>query len=192
MALRWFLSAAIFAFAFIVNPVYLVGCGASDEPSPAQRARAEAELKAHLDIIDGTPSWTFTQGGEDYELFLALAHAKTPTEQARRSAERASFGVVAYACGSYTLYNRAAACSTSFSLPLEGTLTVRRLSDDAVVVQDLAVTGQLSSLGYHALLELGGGGDLSLQFDYEGAYELIRFQASMLGTARIDFAYSGS
>jgi hypothetical protein len=184
--LRFAISSLAFGLASVVNPAYLSGCASAtdDGPSKSELREIEADLVEDLDEVNGIGAWTFTHGGEDYEVLLALSQEAGADEAA--SAPGARFTSTAYACGTHTFFQSASACATNYDLAVEGTLTLRRLgANAATIVADLAVTGTLRSYG-GLFLQLGDEGYLSLGEDSA----LDSFEAQSLGEEQLDFSFS--
>jgi hypothetical protein len=181
--LRFLVTGLAFGLAFVVNPAYLSGC-ASGEDEP-DLAKIEADLLEELDGLNGQGALSFSYEGHDYELLLALTQQGGQDELAR--APGARFMSTAHACGNHTFFQSASACATFYQLALEGTVTLRRLGEDAAVLAELPVTGTLG-LGLGSF-EIADGGALLLLADEEGAQYVESFEAQDLGEAMVDFSY---
>ena len=178
-----------FAFAFVINPAYVAGCGAEeDEP-----AFGEAEMLELLDEANGMDATVFSEGAAEYEIELAL----TQTEGDDTVSSRGSlFASSAYACGSRSFMQSASACDTYTALIIEGTLTVRRVDGDepVVVVEDLPVEGEINagrvnSLAHSTLnLQFEGGYASWLTEDAEH-FALTSFNAQDLGEDVVSINY---
>lgn len=181
--------AVIFAFAFVVNPAYLVGCNSEAEDEPNF---GEAEMVALLDDLNGMTT-TAIEDDAEYEVDLAL----TQSEGMDAVSSRAGSLVVraAHACGSRTFLRSAGACLTETILEVEGTLSVRRVDGDqpVIVAEDVAIEGQIlaygDTLGFVSLELTFAAGSASWVTDDNLHFQLSTFDATNLGPDAVDIAY---
>jgi hypothetical protein len=184
ISLRRCVAVLVFNLAFVINPFYVVGC-ASDDDDEQRAAQAKMELLGLLDDVNGEGRFAFEQDGVEYELLLELTQAKQPTASLPAPA-RASFMSVAHACGNVTFYQSASACSTQYTLAVEGTFTLRRLGEaPETIATDVPVSGTLHDYGQ---LSLQGESveRLFLEPTENGAFVLFHFIADDLGGQSFD------
>lgn len=188
LTLRSLLGAGVFAVAFVLNPLYFAGCGAS-EPEPNF---GEAEMLGLYDRVD-TGTWSFETGGSSYELSLVLNRA-TATVVAR--AEE-SFTQSAHACGDRTFFQSAAACITVTSVPVVGTVTLVRVVGEprTTVAENVAIEGSIDVYGdalQNAMMTLTLGETTQLlAFSSPAAmdFELTRVLLTDVGAEALDIDY---
>ena len=119
-------GALVFGFALIANPAFLfAGCGFDFGEKEAVALVAQAG--AHK-------TYRFTVDGSDYEATVDLAQAKTATP--KLSVADVSFVASAHACGERTFVRSAGACLDITKVPVEGTITVMRVTPTPEVVVD--------------------------------------------------------
>jgi hypothetical protein len=187
-----------FAIAFVVNPAYVLGCATSvtspddnedeAEISATQEARIKSHLVEMLDELNGTASWQFDEDGDTYEVLVELTQQKKPAASASLRGE-SRFIAIAHACGSRTFYQSASACTTTYELAVEGTLTLRRLgTKPETIVSDIALDGSVTEWGGIQLM-FGATGYLTLLHNDDGSFAVERFRASGLGRERLSFAF---
>ena len=184
-------TSIAFVFAFVINPAYVAGCGASvaNEDDPEDNAKMEAELLQMLDDLNGQGAWQFEHEGDSYEILLELTQQKKPASAA--TAHRASpFIAAAHACGTRTFYQSASACITIYELAVEGTFSLRRLgAKPETIASDVPLRGTVQNFG-EAYLTFGTGGDLQLHRANEGSFELDRFMTDNLGKENLALEFS--
>ncbi|HEX2878947.1 MAG TPA: hypothetical protein VHO25_05360, partial [Polyangiaceae bacterium] len=192
------LLAVIFAFAFIINPAYLVAC--NSEADDNEPNFGEAEMVGLLDDFNGMDATVVDEGDAVYEVNLALTQREgTDAVSSRGGRPRSSQGAgvirAAHACGSRTFLKSAAACITETILEVEGTAIVRRVdgATPVTVVEDLAVQGQIVATGEtlsFASLDLTfAGGYAGWGTDDGEHFELSAFDATDLGPEAVDISY---
>ncbi len=187
---RNLIAAVLFTLAFVLNPAYVAGCGDED----AEPNFGEAQMLEVLEGLTVMGPYSMEEGDAQYEVELMLTQVGGADDLG--AALRPLFAMQAYACGSRTFMQSAAACITSTTLPIEGALTLRRIDGDepAVVVSDLAVRGEIVVFGTrlgnaHVSLDFEGG-FAALVSDDGVRFDVDRFEAQNLGPDAIDLAVS--
>jgi hypothetical protein len=189
MVRRKLVVAVAFAVAFVINPGYFAGCIGDSEPN-----FGEPEMLDALAGANAMGPWRFEQDGARYEAELVLTQQQGDDSE---SAGRGSpLSTRALACSSRTFMQSAAACVTASIMPLDGTLTLRRVDQEPAteLASDLALEGELAVYG----LELGNAyihlehGFISIDLRAADGrrFELMEFHATNVGTTFANIAFS--
>jgi len=180
---RSLFAASLSWLTFVVNPAYLSGCLASEDPDASSKndAEIEAALLTALDQVNETGEWTFEGSDGSYVVSLMLMQQVGADMKTARLAP--SFMSRAYACGTKSFYQSASACITKYQLAIEGSMSLANADSGEPIVTDIRVTGALEQYG-------GPNGSAELQFgDDPGNYLVLEKQgsqysvASFMGTA---------
>ncbi len=135
------LSLCAFAFAFVVNPLYLVAGCMSDSSSHYEYG--EAEMLALLQNGSSTIHH-FKHNGYDYELTL-VARESGGADAGLSAQQPLSWQTQAHACGHRTFQASAAACIDISDMVVQGALTLKLLkaTGTQTLVDAVPVSGDL-------------------------------------------------
>jgi hypothetical protein len=155
---RWFVTVAAFCLASVINPGYFAGCASStgdDDPGPEPGSEkfefGEAEMLALVDEANATSPFDFTQGPDHYRVEMFFEQRAGEDQDDTASLQRpAPFKMRAFACGTRTFMQSAAACVTMSQVLLTATINLYRLDgeDTTPIVQNRKVDAYLSVGGY--------------------------------------------
>ncbi len=168
---RWIITACVFAFSFIVNPMYLAG-GCVTTPAPAFEY-GEAEMVTLLQHVTDAGTYPFSWQGREYEL-IVVVHEAAGAKPARSATREVSWQARASACGTRTFQQSAAACMDTSELLSEGEATLRVKEQGAfrTLIDAAPVTGSLFmpglQLGYGELVLHSGAPALHLDLMQSG------------------------
>ncbi|MFT3925529.1 MAG: hypothetical protein QM778_23520 [Myxococcales bacterium] len=144
-SLKWLFRVTVFSVMFVVNPGYLTGCEATSEDNDVDTRKVEMELLSKIAEVNERGTWSFvTNDRHHYEVSLML-EAATEEQDARASWMRGWTGNRASACGTRTFFKGASACATEYEMAVLGTLSLRDVDADRVVLVDVKVKGRVSS-----------------------------------------------
>ena len=139
---------ATLSVLWLVNPIFNVGC---DNEQP-KHTFGEAEM---LDLMDDINQevWTVEDGDSRYLVEFTLS------QTAEEVASLVDYFGAAHACGSRSFTASANACIDSTHLPLEGTVRISDADTAEVIVEELAIDGEMAVYGYdltNAEVEISG------------------------------------
>ncbi|MBK8170950.1 MAG: hypothetical protein IPK60_11490 [Sandaracinaceae bacterium] len=185
------IGVAVFALAFVVNPLYFAGCVASD-PEPNF---GEPEMLALLDDANESSPYAFAVDDVHYELALSLSQSA----QMARAIPKSELVQSAYACGNRAFYQSAAACVTVTELPVNGTFTLRRMdgSEWVEVATDIAVRGSIAVYGEtltsaFLTLHFRDNQDTIQLNASPSPFDLTNFNATNLGSESLAITYAAN
>ena len=182
--------AALFAFAVasVLNPGYFAGCISDQEPD-----FGEEEMLAVLSAANAMGPYAFDTDDARYE--AELTFVQRDGEDAR-SGRAMPLSTRAFACGSRTFLRSASACVDVTLVPVEATLTLRRVDQEPTVeiVSELAMDGRLRVFGLeldNAYIEIEYAAHrIDLRAGDGRNFELIAFYAADLGPMRVDIHFA--
>lgn len=144
-----------FVVGFAVNPALLTGCGLL-RPSFSY---GEAELLAVIDNANRGGPYRYQKDGVTYEVSFTVSQAATAPRKRAELLPSTAWITEAHACSERTFVRGAGACLDTSTVPVEGTMQVKRLGPGgARVVGSVPVSGKL-----HAIGTTLGRADLSLK-----------------------------
>jgi hypothetical protein len=190
---RWLIIAAAFWFTFVVNPGYFVGCGSAEPPG---FSFGEAEMLKLLESANQAEPIAFSSAGSDYTLEFRLIQRSGMDRDDTASRARPAMALQAYACGTRTFLQSAAACITLTELPVVGSVILRKRAADGpgTLPAELEVTGALRVSGYdlrQASLDLNDQVDTISLHSVDGqTFELEVFDAPKLGDGGGDISFT--
>lgn len=124
---------------WILNPVYLGGCGTQSN----EFTFGEAEMLELVDSIN-SQTWTIAHEDGDFELEIALSQSMDEIVKSH-SLDMLS---AAHACGERVFFAEASACLESTILPLEGVIRITDYDTQTIIYEELLVDGNMYVYGY--------------------------------------------
>jgi hypothetical protein len=153
---RWVATIVAFGLASVINPGYFAGCasdsseGPGPEPGKEKFAFGEAEMLSLVDEANATGPFDVMDGTQRYRLEVLFAQRDGEDQDDSTALRRASpLSIRAYACGTRTFMQSAAACITSSQVLLAATLNVYRIdaAGETQVVKDQSFEARLTVYG---------------------------------------------
>jgi hypothetical protein len=182
------LRAVVFYVAWAVNPALFTGCGLVDS---LFFDFGEADMVRLAGAASRAEPYRFTDaGGQAFEVSVELRQARG---EAKVSAGP-SFVTPAHACGTRTFYRSAGACIDLTRMPVEGTMTVKKVSPEVAVVADHApANGELvvggTKLTAGSLMVEAGDHSFGFHSDDAKAFVLTEVKLRGVGPGGATIAY---
>jgi hypothetical protein len=152
---HWLMTAAAFCLASVINPGYFAGCTSNtDQPGAEPGAEkfdfGETEMLALVDEANATSPFDVTSGSQTYKLEVSFEQ-RSGEDQDDTAAlkQRPLFTSRAFACGTRTFMQSAAACITQSEVLLTATINLYRVDSTGLtpVVQNRTVDARLLVYG---------------------------------------------
>lgn len=145
------LGSLCFGFFLVANPAYFVSCSSSEgdgfKYGEAEMLEVVEQLNETALAVESRSELSGYQGelsDLQVEFQLEQARGDSSEEAARLAPMKAGWIESAHACSSRSFVKEAAACASSSSMPLEGTV---RITDGDEIVRTLEVQGGMDVLG---------------------------------------------